>query len=60
MIGGVEGCFECVEEASIEDGVVRIVHVHYIESYVLGSRIAKATDRYGAYWLNSFAIETIH
>jgi hypothetical protein len=28
----VNGCFECVKEASVEDGIVRVVYAHYIES----------------------------
>jgi hypothetical protein len=50
----MEGCFEGVEEASTKNGVVRIVHVHYIERYVFSASIAKAAKRqwqiYGAYF----------
>jgi hypothetical protein len=45
-VRGVKRCFEGVEETSSEDGVVRIIHVHHIEGYVLGTSVAKATERY--------------
>jgi hypothetical protein len=59
----MKGCFECVEEIPIEDGVVRAVHIYYIESYIFGRCVAEAAERYrqiyGAYRLNSSAPETI-
>jgi hypothetical protein len=45
-IGEVKRCFECVEETSTEDGVVRVVHVHCIKSYLFGAGIEKDTKRY--------------
>jgi hypothetical protein len=53
----VKSCFECVEETSAKDDIVKVVHVHYIESYVFSAGIAEATkrywQRYGAYWFDS-------
>jgi hypothetical protein len=42
----VKGCFESVEEASTKNGVVRVIHIHHIESYILDASVAKATERY--------------
>jgi hypothetical protein len=48
------GYFKGVEEASTKNGVVRVVHVHYIKSYVFSMSIAKVDkrhwQRYGAYF----------
>jgi hypothetical protein len=44
-IKGVKLCFIGVEETPSEDDIVRIIHVHHIEGYVLSTSIVKATER---------------
>jgi hypothetical protein len=39
-------CFEGVKKTTSKDGVVRLIHVHHIESYVLSASVKKATRRY--------------
>jgi hypothetical protein len=55
-VEGVECCFKSVEETPSEDGIVRIIHVHHIKSYVLSASITKAIKRY---WFDSSYVETI-
>jgi hypothetical protein len=39
-------CFEGIEETPFEDGIVKIIHFHHIEGYVLSTSVAKADERY--------------
>jgi hypothetical protein len=55
--------FGGVEQTSSENSIIRIIHVHHIESDILCAGIAKAAKRYWeghrAHWLNSFSAEAI-
>jgi hypothetical protein len=46
-----------------EDGIVRVIHIHHIESNIFCAGIVQAAkeyrERYGAHWLNSFFTKTI-
>jgi hypothetical protein len=59
----MKSCFEGVEETSSKNGIIRVIHVHYIESNILCAGIEKAAkryrERYGAHWLDSFSAKTI-
>jgi hypothetical protein len=44
----VESCFKNIKETSTENGIVGVVHIHYVESYIFRAgigRLPKDTGR---------------
>jgi hypothetical protein len=41
----VKHCFEGIEDTLSEDSIIRIIHLHHIEGYVLSTSTAKALPK---------------